>query len=161
MNTIKAFGSLVLAMGLLSAVTLPAHADEHMMKSGDKMMMESKDHMMMKADDKMMMAEDMQVKYSEGAFAEAQESGKPFLVAFHKKGCHVCADQQKALNEVYKNPDAKDLKVLVVDYDNDTASLKKFQVGQQSTLILYKGDQEINRSSGVTEAADILEQIKA
>ena len=124
MNTIKAFGSVMLAVGLLSAAALPSRAEDHMMKSGDKMMMDSKDHMMMKADDKMMMAEDMQAKYSDAAFAEAQKSGKPFLVAFHKKGCHVCAEQQNALNEVYKDADAKDLKVLVVDYDNDTAPSK-------------------------------------
>ncbi len=96
-----------------------------------------------------------EVPFSAEMFTEAQASGKPFLVAFHKKGCPMCAGQKDALKQVYANPEFKDLMVLVVDYDNDTASLKKFNVGMQATLVLYKGNMEVRRGNGLVKAMDI------
>lgn len=97
--------------------------------------------------------------YSTEAFAAAQASGKPFFVAFHKKGCSTCVAQKKAFQGVYTDPVHAGLKVLIVDYDNDTASLQKFGVGQQSTLILFTGDREISRSAGVTSISGIQGQL--
>ncbi|HRI76366.1 MAG TPA: thioredoxin family protein [Alphaproteobacteria bacterium] len=124
--------------------------------------MEKKDMAMDKMENKnamMMKAENNQTPFSTEAFQSAQASEKPFLIAFHKKGCPLCAKQQQALNAVYKQAAFADTKVLVVSYDNDTESLKKFGVGMQGTLILYKGDKEISRSSGLTTAAEIEKQI--
>lgn len=115
--------------------------------------MEKKDAMMMKAADN-------QTAFSTEAFKSAQAAGKPFLVAFHKKGCPLCAKQQQALNAVYKDPAFADTKVLVVNYDNDTESLKSFNVGMQGALILYKGEKEISRSAGLTTTAEIEKQIR-
>jgi hypothetical protein len=116
-------------------------------------MMEKKDSMMMKAADN-------QIAFSAEAFKSAQAAGNLFLVAFHKKGCPLCAKQQQALNTIYKDPAFADTKVLVVSYDNDTESLKRFNVGMQGTLILYKGEKEISRSTGLTTAAEIEKQIR-
>lgn len=115
--------------------------------------MENKNSMMMKT-------EDNQTSFSMEAFESAQASGKPFLIAFHKKGCPLCQKQQQALNAVYKDAAFTDTKVLVVSYDNDTESLKKFAVGMQGTLVLYKGDKEISRTTGLTTAAEIEKQIR-
>lgn len=93
--------------------------------------------------------------FSAEVFAQAQASGAPFLIAFHKKGCPMCASQKEALKEIYANPEFKDMKVLLVDYDNHTASLKKFNVGMQATLILYKGDMETRRGNAMVKAMDI------
>ena len=133
-----------------------------------------KNDMMMKSDmaaPKAMMKEDAmkgemkgdmmshEMPFSDKAFAEAQKSGKAFLVAFHKKGCAVCAAQQQSLNAIYKDPAHAGLVVLKVDYDNDTASLKRFGVGAQSVLILFKGAQEVARSSGYTSVGEIEKQL--
>jgi thiol-disulfide isomerase/thioredoxin len=96
-----------------------------------------------------------QEEFTADSFHMAQSAGTPFLIAFHKKGCPLCKTQQDALNELYTNPAHSDLKVLVVDYDNDTASLKQFKVGQQGTLILYTASSETRRAPPLTKAADI------
>lgn len=101
-----------------------------------------------------------QIPFNAENFAKAQQSGEVFLIAFHKKGCSLCTRQQHALEQVYTDPNFKKLRVLVVDYDNDTNSLQQFNVGRQGTLILYKGKQEINRSDALTKANDIERQIQ-
>ncbi|MBW7910170.1 MAG: thioredoxin family protein [Alphaproteobacteria bacterium] len=139
-----------------------AIADPNAMMMKKDTSMEKKDMAMDKMENKnamMMKAENNQTPFSTEAFQSAQASEKPFLIAFHKKGCPLCAKQQQALNAVYKQAAFADTKVLVVSYDNDTESLKKFGVGMQGTLILYKGDKEISRSSGLTTAAEIEKQI--
>ena len=157
MNNIN---KLALAALIIAGFAAPVAYAEEMAKPDAMMMKPADDKMMMKKDNAMMMAEEKQVKFSKEEFAMAEKSGKPFLVAFHKKGCPLCIEQQKALNSVYKDSAAKDLKVLVVDYNNDTESLKNFNVGQQGTLILFEGNSEISRTMGSKEPSAILSQIK-
>ncbi len=156
MNIIKtlSLASLsILALSILALSVLPVgHAT-----AGDSM--PPAEGAMMKKEETMMMKADHQSAFTTESFMAAQASGKPFLVAFHKKGCPMCAEQQQALNSVYADPKNADLKVLAVDYDNDTPSLKKFNVGMQGTLILYKGDKEISRTNALTKATDIQSQL--
>ena len=98
--------------------------------------------------------------YSAQAFTAAQQSGQPFLVAFHKKGCSMCVAQQNALDQILTEPQFKNVRILVVDYNNDTASLQQFKVGRQGTLILFKGSKEINRSDALTKAVAIEKQLQ-
>lgn len=144
----------------MGSLNLAAAADNKMMKD-DAMAMEKKDAMMEKSPAMEKMHKGHEVAFSSGAFAEAQASGEPFLIAFHKKGCPMCASQKQALNEIYANPEYKNLKVLVVNYDTDTASLKKFNVGMQGALILYRGKNEISRSEALVKAPDIEKQIRS
>lgn len=153
MNFLKKLPLFALALTVLAGTGLSAHANDAMMMKADDGMMK-KDAMMA---DKMAMSQEE--AFTPKAFAAAQASGHPLLVAFHKKGCPLCAAQKQALKEIYANPENKDLKVLVVDYDNDTESLKKFNVGMQGALILYKGNSEVSRSAGLTKATDIEKQI--
>lgn len=142
----------MMAATLIVAMTPAlAHAEDMMMQKDGMAMEKQMDHgdMMMK----------QQMVFSAEAFSAAEKSGEAFLVAFHKKGCSVCAKQQQALNAIYADPANAGLKVLVVDYDHDTESLKKFNVGQQSVLITYKGDHEITRTAGVTDKDEILGQL--
>lgn len=145
-NRLSIIVGAVLTIGT-AALSPASAAEDKMMAKESAMSMEKKE-----------MSHEMPFK--EGAFSDAQASGKPFLVAFHKKGCPVCASQKQALNEIYANPHYKDLKVLVVNYDNDTASLKKFNVGMQGVLILYKGKNEVSRSDALVKASDIEKQLQ-
>ena len=163
-NTLAFLTCAAMTFGILTGVPAFA-ADDKMMMKDDAMMMEKNDAMMEKSGsmEKMEKMDKMEMShesaFAPGAFSEAQESGKPFFVAFHKKGCPMCAEQKQALNKIYADPAYKDLKVLVVDYSNDTANLKKFNVGMQGTLILYKGQNEISRSNALVKASDITKQI--
>lgn len=164
-NTLALMTCAAMTFGVLTS----AHgfaADDKMMMKNDGMAMEKSDAMMEKSGsmEKMDKMEKMEMSheaaFTSEAFSEAQASGKPFFVAFHKKGCPMCTEQKQALNAIYADPAYKDLKVLVVDYLNDTASLKKFNVGMQGALILYKGQNEVSRSAGLVKSADIAKQIK-
>lgn len=145
-NRLSVLTCAMIAVGAASVSAVSIAEDKMMMKEG-AMMMEKKD-----------MRHEM--PFTSEAFADAQASGNPFLVAFHKKGCPMCAAQKQALKEIYADPKHKDLKVLVVDYDNDTANLKKFNIGMQGALILYKGKTEVSRSEALVKAVDIEKQLQ-
>lgn len=145
-NLLSAATCAFLAIGAASVSSVSIAEDKMMMKEG-AMMMEKKG-----------MSHEM--PFSSEAFSAAQATGKPFLVAFHKKGCPMCASQKQALKEIYADPQYKDLKVLVVNYDTDTESLKKFNIGMQGALILYKGKTEVSRSDALVKAADIEKQLQ-
>ncbi len=130
---------LTLAIAAINiAPSLSFAADKMMMKNDKMMMMEHKD-----------MAQN-QSAYSDESFDHMVKNKENFVVAFHKKGCPDCAEQQNSFNMLYKDPAYKGLKVLVVDFDNDTASLSKFNVGQQTTLISFKKGIEVARSTDTT-----------
>jgi hypothetical protein len=158
-NTLALMTCAAMTFGVLTSAPVFA-ADDKMMMKNDGMAMEKSDAMMEKSDSIEKMEMSQEAAFTSETFSEAQASGKPFFVAFHKKGCPMCAEQKQALKAIYADPDYKDLKVLVVDYLNDTASLKKFNVGMQGALILYKGENEISRSSGLVKSADIAKQIQ-
>lgn len=101
-----------------------------------------------------------QSAFSKESFEAAQASGLPFVVAFHKKGCPLCIKQQAALNQLYTDPAYNNLRVLVVDYLNDTQSLKTFNVGMQGTLIVFEGNKEVSRTQGLTETIAIEKQLR-
>lgn len=160
-NRLSLMACAMIAIGGTSINPVVAAGDKMMLKEDAMSMEKSSATDNMQKMDKMEKAGiTHEVAFSAAAFAAAQASGQPFLVAFHKKGCPLCASQKQALNAVYANPQHKGLKVLVVDYDNDTASLKKFNVGMQGTLILYKGNNEMSRSDALVKAADIEKQLQ-
>jgi hypothetical protein len=167
MNKINTIALMSCAVIALTAPSISFAAEDKMMMKPDAMMakpaampMEKKNEMMEKTSsmNKTMMKNEM--AYSSANFEKAQATEKPFLVAFHKKGCPICTSQKQALNKIYADPMYKDLEVLVVDYDHDTENLKKFNVGMQGTLILYKGKNELSRSSALVDTASIEAQIK-
>lgn len=93
--------------------------------------------------------------FSPEALAEANEAGKPVLVEVYAAWCAVCRAQSPIVQALTGERKYKDLVVFKADFDNDKADLKKLNVRQQSTLILYKDGQEIDRSVGDTSAFSI------
>jgi len=88
--------------------------------------------------------------YSPEALAEAQAAGKPILVDVYAEWCSTCKAQKPILAELEKQPKYKDLVVLRADYDKDKEDLKALNVRSQSTLIVFKGKDELVRSVGST-----------
>ena len=89
------------------------------------------------------------------AFEAAQAAGKPVLVEVHADWCPTCARQKPAIGELLSRQDMKDYQVFTVDFDSQKALLKRFGVQRQSTLIVYKGKQEVGRSTGETDKQKI------
>lgn len=93
--------------------------------------------------------------YSPEALAEAQAEGKPILIDVFAAWCSVCRAQNPILTQLTREPKYKNLVVLKADFDTQKDALKTLNVQRQSTLIVFKGDEEVDRSVGDTSALSI------
>ena len=89
------------------------------------------------------------------AFADAQSTGKPILVAIHASWCPTCKAQKPILGALTDDPKFKELAYFVVDFDSQKDLVQKFGVRMQSTLIAFKGARETGRSVGDTNRTSI------
>lgn len=85
----------------------------------------------------------------------AQASGAPAVLHFHAGWCPVCKRQQKVLKEMSQDPRYAEVAFVEADFDRENALRKKFQVMKQSTLIVFRGNSEIARSTGETDPAKL------
>jgi thioredoxin 1 len=80
--------------------------------------------------------------YSAERLSQLQSEGALVLVDVFAEWCPTCALQQQALEKyVTAHPDV-DLRVLVVDFDKDRAAVRALRAPRQSTLLLFKGEQQ-------------------
>lgn len=93
--------------------------------------------------------------FDQAAFAAAQAAGKPILVEVTAPWCPTCKAQAPILSELRGEPRFKDLVSFNIDFDSQKDLLKTFGVRMQSTLIVFKGAQEVGRSTGNSKAASI------
>jgi thioredoxin 1 len=96
-----------------------------------------------------------QAPYSASAFAAAQAAGKPVVVDVTAPWCSTCAAQKPIVQALLKEPEFKNLVLLHVDFDTQKALLRKLNVREQSTFVVYKGRDEVGRSTGDTDRASI------
>jgi len=89
------------------------------------------------------------------AFEDAQAAGKPILIEVHAPWCPICKAQAPILARLSSAPKFKDMVRFNVDFDTQKDLLRKFNVRMQSTLIAFKGKQEVARSTGDTNAGSI------
>ena len=95
--------------------------------------------------------------FNSAAFESAQAEGKSILVHIKAPWCPTCKEQQPTINAVAAENPA--LVIFDVDYDTAKDVMARFGARTQSTLIVFKGKTEINRSSGQTDPALIRAQI--
>lgn len=89
------------------------------------------------------------------AFAAAQAKGESILVDISAPWCPTCAAQKPIIDKFAADPRFKDLVIFVVDFDSQKGALRKFGAQSQSTLIVFKGADEVGRSVGSTDAVVI------
>jgi thiol-disulfide isomerase/thioredoxin len=93
--------------------------------------------------------------FTQQAFEAAQKAGKPILVHITATWGPTCKAQKPILNELTGEPQFKDMAVFDVDFDSQKAIVRAFHAQAQSTLITFKGEAEVGRSVGDTNAASI------
>lgn len=98
--------------------------------------------------------------YSASALAAAQQADKPVALHFRADWCPTCRAQDKALQELQKEP-GLDLTVLAVNYDTEKELKRKFGVQAQSTLVVLHGRREVTRLVGDTSPDGIRRALKA
>ena len=93
--------------------------------------------------------------FDQAAFAASQRAGKPILVDVTASWCPTCAKQRPILARLREDPAFRDLQVYTVDFDTRKDVLRAMGVQMQSTLIVFHGDKEVGRSTGVVDEAAI------
>ena len=103
--------------------------------------------------------------FNEELFKKAQSEGKVVVVSSWMKYCSSCANQMKVLQKAKKEGELSDIKFDNIEYfsfdvtNSEIANL--FDVKYQTTLLIFKGDQEVYRSIGETSEELIYEALKA
>jgi thioredoxin 1 len=95
------------------------------------------------------------VPYTDAAFAAAQASGRPILVAVEAPWCPTCRAQKPILGALLARPGFADMVALSVDFDSQKDAVRKLDARMQSTLVVFRGSVERGRSVGDTNAASI------
>ncbi len=85
------------------------------------------------------------------SFAATQAAGEPAVVEIFASWCPHCQAQEKVLEKLSKEPKFSGLKMYRVDFDTQKDAMKALKVNGRSTLIVFKGGKEIDRSVGETE----------
>lgn len=98
--------------------------------------------------------------FSPQAFAAAQRVGRPILVDVHADWCPVCRAQDQALAPLLKRSEFKNLVVLKLDFDKQSQYWRAMGVRQQSTLIVFKGRNEVAREVAETDPEALAELIR-
>jgi thiol-disulfide isomerase/thioredoxin len=87
------------------------------------------------------------------AFQTSQAAGKSILVEVTAPWCPICKQQRPIVEGIEK--EHPDLVVYDVDFDTAKDVLRQFRVQHQSTLIVFKGQNEVARSTGETGSAPL------
>jgi thioredoxin 1 len=98
--------------------------------------------------------------FTQAAFDKLQAQGKPVLVEVHADWCAYCKAQEPSIDDLLKTPELKSISALRVDFDTQKDILREFNVSMQSTLIVFKGGNEVGRSTGVTDRDSIAALLK-
>ena len=93
--------------------------------------------------------------FSLAALKSAQAAGKPVLVDAFAPWCPTCRAQAPTIDKLATDPAYKDLVILRLDYDNQTAEKKALGINKQATLIAYKGKTEVGRILGITDPGQL------
>ena len=103
--------------------------------------------------------------FDQELFNKAQSEGKVIVISSWIEYCSSCAKQMKILQTAKKEGELSDIKFNNIEYfsfdvrNNEIANF--FDVKYQTTLIIFKGDQEVYRSIGETTEDLIYEALKA
>lgn len=88
--------------------------------------------------------------FDAASFEAAQRDAKPILIEITAPWCSVCRAQKPLIEGLAANPDYEGLTVLAVDFDNQKDVVRALGARAQSTLIMFRGEQETARSVGDT-----------
>ena len=88
---------------------------------------------------------DKQTTFDKDVFNKAQSDGKTVVISSWIKYCTSCASQMKALKDVEKDFD--NLIYLTFDVTNREIA-KQLNIQFQTTLVIYKNNEEVYRSLG-------------
>ena len=96
--------------------------------------------------------------FDKDLFKRAQDDGKVVVVSSWIKYCYSCAGQMKIFQKAEK--DFENIKYFSFDVTNKEIS-NIFKVEYQTTLLIFKNNEEIYRSIGETSKEEIYKAIES
>ena len=93
--------------------------------------------------------------FNQTQFDAARAAGKPVAVVFHADWCPTCRAQAPVLKHLTETPEFAPVTVYVADFDAEKALKKSLGVTQQSTIVVFKGKQEVGRSTGDSQPSSL------
>jgi len=93
--------------------------------------------------------------YSDAQFSTLTKAGHSVVLDVHADWCPTCQQQQPVLKALVGTPEFSAFDVLVVNFDDQEDVRRRFNVVQQSTLLVFKGPKEAARATGITEKKSI------
>ena len=110
-------------------------------------------------------AMEKETTFKKELFDKAQSDGKIVIISSWIKYCTSCAGQMKILQNAKNKGELLDIKFDNIEYFSFDVTKKEisnfFDVQYQTTLIIFKGNQEVYRSVGETTEDLIYEALKA
>ena len=110
-------------------------------------------------------AMEKETTFNKELFDKAQSDGKTVVISSWIKYCTSCAGQMKILQNAKNKGRLLDIEFDNIEYFSFDVTKKEisnlFDVQYQTTLIIFKGNQEVYRSIGETTEDLIYEALKA
>ena len=110
-------------------------------------------------------AMEKETTFNKELFDKAQADGKIVIVSSWIKYCTSCASQMKVLKEAKKKGKLSDINFDNIEYFSFDVTNREiadfFNIQYQTTLLIFKGDNEVYRSIGETTEELIYEALKA
>lgn len=98
--------------------------------------------------------------FTNAALTWAREQGT-YIVFIHADWCTTCQAQDRVLERLADDPRLANLRIVVVDYDTQTHIMRFFNAPDRSTFIVFNGETEVRRISGVTDLEAIQQLLLA
>ena len=91
-------------------------------------------------------------------FEEAKASGKTIVINSYEVWCGTCSAQTKVLNKAEK--EFKEIIFLSYEQSKNKDVANKLDIKYRSTIVVYKGNNEVSRIIGQTKKEEIYLAIK-
>jgi len=104
------------------------------------------------------------VDYTPELLQAALDSGEPVLLGFHASWCSTCRTQERQVSALMDENDAyANVKVINVDWDQygNSDFARDLRIQRRSTLVMFKGGEEVGRVIAQTGKDAIEELFKA
>ena len=83
--------------------------------------------------------------FTREAFSAAQSEGKTIVVFVSADWCSTCRAQEPGLLEATSRPEHQGYELFLVDYDTQKDVMRELGVPVRSTILVYRGPQEVGR----------------
>jgi thioredoxin 1 len=101
------------------------------------------------------MAEERSEPFTQERFMAAQAAGHPILVDISASWCPTCRRQGEVIGQILERGEFADLVILKLDWDDQRQTAHGFGARRQSTLVVYRGADEVGRAVAITSDSDI------